>query len=115
MYGKWPESAALQDAAAREVAKQLREAAHDGEGGARGQSVSAVMGLGGVRRGGMHFWRQGRWRAATPLLARREVEMQMGSSDGVAAGTEGRADGGGSQSGAADTGVDAGVAQSAKV
>ena len=115
MYGKWPESAALQDAAAREVAKQLREAAHDGEGGARGQSVSAVMGLGGVRRGGMHFWRQWRWRAATPLLARREVEMQMGSSDGVAAGTGGRADGGGSQSGAADTGVDAGVAQSAKV
>jgi hypothetical protein len=105
MYGKWPESAALQDAAAREVAKQLREAARN-EGSA-GQSVSAVMGAGVAWCGWMHFWRRRRWRTATPLLSHREVEMQMGM--GVAAGTGERTDGGGShESGAADIRLRAG-------
>ena len=77
MYGKWPESAALQDAAAREVAKQLRETALSGDDAGQSMDIMAVKRIFGTRS-----WRRWRWWTATPLLSHRDVVVE---GDDVAA------------------------------
>lgn len=79
MYGKWPESAALQDAAAREVAKQLRETALNGEDA--GQHVAK-------RLFGTRSWRRWRWWRATPLLLHRDVVVEGDDGRGMGAGPD---------------------------
>ena len=80
MYGKWPESAALQDAAAREVAKQLRETALSGDDAGQSMDIMAVKRIFGTRS-----WRRWRWWTATPLLSHRDVVVEGDDGRGTGA------------------------------